>query len=180
MHLVKTPSEADLALFREAVGEVKPLEHDTALLERPRPEPIPEQTRLDQERVKQELLKDPLDPSELDTGEELYYRAAGIAAPVLRDLRRGRYAIEARLDLHGMTVDLARQTLATFLHAAHASGKRCAIIIHGKGHGSFQKRPVLKGKLNLWLRRRAEVLAFCSARPVDGGTGAVYVLLRRR
>lgn len=179
MHVVKTPSEDDVALFREAVGEVTPIEHDAALIERPRPKPIPVQRQLDEARVKQELLTSPSDPSELDTGEELLYLAPGIASPMLRNLRRGRYSIEAHLDLHGMTVPLAYQALAAFLGSARASGKRCVIIIHGKGHGSYQKQPVLKGKLNLWLRRRAEVLAFCSARPVDGGTGALYVLLKR-
>lgn len=178
--MLKTLSEDDVALFREVVGEVKPVEHDSALIERPRPEPIPAQTRLDEERVKEALLNYLCDPSELDTGEELLYVAPGVTSLMLRNLRRGRYSVEAELDLHGMTVAVARQALTAFLRAARAAGKRCTIIIHGKGHGSYQKQPVLKGKLNLWLRRREEVLAFCSARPVDGGTGALYVLLRRR
>ena len=78
-----------------------------------------------------------------------------------------------------LTVPLAKEALFSFLRSAAMAGHRCVIIIHGKGHGSFQKQPVLKGKLNLWLQRRKDILAFSSARPADGGTGAVYVLLRR-
>ncbi|MGH8577879.1 MAG: Smr/MutS family protein, partial [Gammaproteobacteria bacterium] len=88
-------------------------------------------------------------------------------------------SMQGRLDLHGMSVPEAKDAVARFLYTSRSRGLRSVLIIHGKGLGSHQKRPVLKGKLNQWLARRAEVLAFCSARRVDGGTGAVYVLLRR-
>jgi DNA-nicking Smr family endonuclease len=125
------------------------------------------------------MLSDCADPAELETGEELLYCRPGLQHNVLRKLRRGHYAVEAELDLHGLRVAEARQALTTFLQNALSLQIKTVRIIHGKGNGSFNKQPVLKGKVNNWLRQRIEVLAFCSARPVDGGTGAIYVLLRR-
>ncbi|MDQ3563306.1 MAG: Smr/MutS family protein [Pseudomonadota bacterium] len=177
--MVKTPSTEEITLFRDAVGEVKPIVHDSVFPERPRPEPIAEQARLETLRVMQALLSDDYDSSDLETGEELLFLARGVRREVVRRLRRGDFSMQAQLDLHGMTVPLAKEALSKFLRSATMAGHRCVIIIHGKGHGSFQKQPVLKGKLNLWLQRRKDILAFSSARPADGGTGAVYVLLRR-
>lgn len=96
----------------------------------------------------------------------------------MHDLRRGYLEIGAELDLHGLTVRYAREDLNRFLAACNQRGIRCARIIHGKGYGSEGRQPVLKQKLNLWLRQREEVLAFTSAPRHDGGTGAAYVLLR--
>ena len=78
-----------------------------------------------------------------------------------------------------MTVNTAREALALFLRDVRREHQTCVRIIHGKGKGSRHRGPVLKQKVNHWLRQRDEVLAFCSARPVDGGSGALYVLLRR-
>jgi DNA-nicking Smr family endonuclease len=125
------------------------------------------------------MLSDALDAAELETGEELLYCRTGLQHSVLRKLRRGHYSVGAELDLHGMRVEEARQALGAFLQHALAGDTRVVRIIHGKGNGSLNKQPVLKGKVNHWLRQRNDVLAFCSARPVDGGTGAIYVLLRR-
>ncbi|MGH8583648.1 MAG: Smr/MutS family protein [Gammaproteobacteria bacterium] len=180
MAAISKPSDSDIALFRQTVGPVKPV---TA--RRPPPpcrkaEPIPLQKRLDEQRVMQALLEAPDEWYELETGEEISYLAAGVRAGLLRRLRRGELSVQAQLDLHGMTVAVAKSALSEFLRQARNSGLRCVLIIHGKGNRSYQKRPVLKGKLNLWLQQREEILAFCSARPVDGSTGAVYVLLRHR
>jgi DNA-nicking Smr family endonuclease len=97
---------------------------------------------------------------------------------LFRDLRRGKIRSELELDLHGLTANHARQTLEQFLSDCQQRKLRCARIIHGKGYGSKGQQPVLKQKLNIWLRQHRDVLAFCSATPQDGGTGAVYVLLR--
>jgi len=140
---------------------------------------VPEQTRRDQREVINSLLSDEYDSAEIETGEELLHVRPGLQQTVIRKLRRGQYAIEAELDLHGATVTQAREAVDEFLGAARERGKRCVRIIHGKGHSSVGKMPVLKGKVNSWLRQKDEVLAFCSARPNDGGTGAVYVLLKR-
>ena len=98
---------------------------------------------------------------------------------ILRKLRRGQFQVGAALDLHGMTVATARDALAAFLQHARRDSLGCVRIIHGKGKRSHHRGPVLKQKINHWLRQRDEVLAFCSARPMDGGTGAIYVLLRK-
>ena len=98
---------------------------------------------------------------------------------VVRKLRRGQFAVEAELDLHGFIVPQARTALDKFLRDARALGKRCVRVIHGKGRRSQGKLPVLKGKVNAWLRQKDDVMAFCTAVPRDGGAGAVYVLLRR-
>lgn len=173
------PSDEDIALFREAVGTVRPVRTGALPIKRPRPAPIPVQARLEARRVLQESLAGGPDLDQIETGEELLYSAPGVGPEMLRRLRRGQLSRQARLDLHGMTVQEAKDAVARFLNGCRSRGLRSVLIIHGKGLGSHQKRPVLKGKLNLWLTRRVEVLAFCSARAVDGGTGAVYVLLRR-
>jgi len=173
------PSEEEIALFRSSVGPVRPHVDKRADTGRRPPRAIPTQ-RLRQEReVIQELLSGDFDHSEVETGEELLFRRPGIQAGLLRRMRRGQISIEAELDLHGMIVPEARQALAGFLQHCLDRGIRCVRIIHGKGLSSPGKRPVLKGKVNHWLRQREEVLAFASARAVEGGTGAVLVLLRR-
>ena len=106
----------------------------------------------------------------------------GIDKRLLRKLRAGDYAVQAHLDLHGHTSDEARVEVEKFLVAARGDGRRCVLIIHGRGHGSKEGVPVLKERLQVWLTRGRigrGVLAFCTARPTDGGAGAVYVLLRR-
>jgi len=106
----------------------------------------------------------------------------GIDKRLLRKLRAGDYAVQAHLDLHGHTSDEARVEVEKFLTAARSDGRRCVLIIHGRGHGSKEGIPVLKERLKVWLTRGRigrGVLAFCTARPTDGGAGAVYVLLRK-
>ena len=166
-------------LFRKAVGKIRPVKQDKIPPHRQRRQPIPEQTLRDAQEVMEHLLSDEYEPAEIETGEELLYTRPGLQHAVIRKLRRGQYAIEAQLDLHGATVIQARESVHTFLTEARAQGKRCVRIIHGKGNSSEGKLPVLKGKVNAWLQQKDEVLAFCSAQPNDGGTGAVYVLLKR-
>lgn len=169
----------DTELFREIVGKVRRVPQDRVPPRRRAPKPIPTQTLRDQQAVMESLLSDDYEPSEIETGEELLHIRPGLQHSVIRKLRRGLYAIEAELDLHGCTVAQARERLIVFLRSSRADGKRCVRIIHGKGKSSEGKMPVLKGKVNAWLRQKDEVLAFCSAQRRDGGTGAVYVLLKR-
>ena len=110
----------------------------------------------------------------------VYYNQSEPIAGV-KKLRRGELSIQAHLDLHGFRREEARQRVAEFISRSHVEGKRCVLIIHGRGLGSRDNIPVLKEKLTSWLTRGAigkHVLAFTSARPWDGGVGAVYVLLR--
>lgn len=95
-------------------------------------------------------------------------------------LKRGEMGWEAGLDLHGYRLEEARQQLESFLNDAQTSGQRCVLVVHGKAWGASADYPVIKSHVNAWLREWPSVLAFCSATDADGGTGAVYVLLRKR
>lgn len=101
----------------------------------------------------------------------------GLSAKMLRSLRQGKLRIEAVLDLHGLIVEKARGALHRFLGHCQDEEKVLVLIIHGKGRGN--SKPILKNKLNHWLRQTEQVLAFCSAKPQDGGRGALYVRLKR-
>lgn len=169
----------DRELFRQTVGAVKPLHCDRIDPVPIHPAPIPRFSEADEQQVLADMLSDYFEPADLETGEELYYRSEGVQQAVLRKLRRGHFQVGAALDLHGMSVAAAKQALTIFLHDVRREDISCVRIIHGKGKGSRHRGPILKQKVNHWLRQRDEVLAFCSARAVDGGTGAVYVLLRR-
>lgn len=118
-------------------------------------------------------------PADRQTGETLWFCRPGVRAVDVRRLRRGQLTVTASIDLHGMTRIAAAQALAIFLHEARRDGDRCVRIIHGKGLRSPAQQAVLKHNVDLWLRQHHDVLAFCSARPADGGAGAVNVLLRR-
>lgn len=168
-------SDEDKALFRDMVGEVKPVEQQQANIAHPKPKARPLQREADDRQVLKDLLSD--HHEHIETGEELSYHQPGLQKTVLRKLRRGQYAIEAEIDLHGYRSDDARRELVQFLAECKANGARCVRVIHGKAlHRS--EGPVLKPLVNSWLRQRGDVLAFCSASPRDGGTGAVYVLLK--
>lgn len=163
------------ALFHATLGDVKPLRGNRAEPYRRRLPPRPLHLDVgDEDEAAQERYSE----HEIETGEELYFVRPGIQQRVMHELRRGSLEIGAELDLHGHTVRRAREELDQFLRACHERCIRCARIIHGKGYRSEGRQPVLKQKLNLWLRQRDEVLAFCSAPRHDGGTGAAYVLLR--
>ena len=172
-------SADDVELFRQTVGPVKPICQDKVVCNTPKPKPFPEQSIKNNLLVKEDMLSSLLDPTDYETGDELYFIRPGIQKNIFRKLRKGQFTIEREFDLHGMTVDVARKSLSCFFENCRVRNNRCIKIIHGKGRGSKGKQPVLKIKLNQWLQQRDEVLAFCSARPVDGGTGAVYVLLKK-
>lgn len=171
-------SKEDSELFRREAGNVRAM-HYTKITPHPPVKSIPRQTRLDQQPVLRDMLSDDLDSAELETGDKMLFVRSGMQHGLLRKLRRGQFSISGQLDLHGLTVAEARLALTDFLHNSQVKGAQCVRIIHGKGYGSQHKQPILKNKVNSWLQQRDEVLAFCSARPVDGGTGAVYVLLKR-
>lgn len=169
-------------LFREAVRDVKPLAGPAHAADPPsrrprRPPPAAQFTRADRLAVLEESLRDEIIDPELASGEELLFRRAGIQASVLRKLRRGDYRVQGEIDLHGLTVAEAKQALREFLAQALLRQWRCVRIIHGKGLRSGHRGPVLKGMVGAILRKVGPVLAYVSARQVDGGTGAVYVLL---
>ncbi len=176
---MKKISREDAQLFREQVGRVRRVIDDRAAPVKRPISPRPRFKELDEKQVLVDLLSEQFEPAEMATGEELLYIRPGLQHKTLRKLRRGMYSMEAELDLHGMTVSIARQAVADFLYECKRRNIQCPRIIHGKGLGSRHRGPVLKRKLGGWLRQRNEVLAYCSARAYDGGTGAVYVLLKR-
>lgn len=165
--------------FRQAMDGVRPrAASDRLPPDRRRPSTRPRSTEADERAVLEELLSDTLEPEAIESGDTLVYRAPGLQDSVWRRLRRGGYHIGAVLDLHGLNRKLAQRAVAEFLAHCQDQNLRSVRIIHGKGRGSPNSGPVIKTLLDGWLRRRKDVLAFCSARPHDGGTGAVYVLLR--
>jgi len=173
-----TPDEVEL--FRASMSDVTPLRsHDRAQHARPLPQPIPAQRQRDDRKTLQESLSHriPWDAG-METGEELCYLRNGVGAQVLRKLRRAHWVIQDELDLHGLTVDEARELLVGFLNQCIRRGLRCVRIIHGKGLRSKNREPVLKRKVAGWLMQREEILAYCQARQADGGSGAVVVLLK--
>jgi DNA-nicking Smr family endonuclease len=170
--------EAGRDLFRKAVEDVTPLPPSDRV-EPPRPAvpAWPAKRTADNQQVLAESLSD-WEPEDLETGEELLFSRPGVTAAALRKLRRGHWVIQAQLDLHGLTREMARLELAGFLTRCRRAGFRCVRIIHGKGLRSPNKEPVLKGKVRSWLMQRDEVLAFCQAPNVEGGGGAALVLLK--
>ena len=166
--------------FRRALQGVEPLPRSRrAVLPRARPAPFPRQTRLDERAALAESLTGPLSLDDaIESGEELAFLRDGLSRDVLRKLRRGHWVVEDSLDLHGMNRIEAALSVTGFLRRCVARRIRCVRIVHGKGLGSHNREPVLKGKLRKWLSLRDEVLAFCQAPAAQGGAGAVLVLLR--
>lgn len=175
------PSVEDTLAFRAAVHDVKPLAHTP-------PAPGLAKPRLRARRRAPATLTDTLEevmPLVASTAhgapaanDVLSYQRAGVRTQVVRRLRRGLIPVDGELDLHGLTQSDARDQLAEFLSGSRQAGWRCVRIIHGKGSRSGARGPVLKIAVDLWLRRHHDVMAFTSARAIDGGTGAVHVLLR--
>ena len=169
----------DTSLFRRAMEDVRRRRDDTVVLRGKQPKPEPVHTRRDQQAVLQEMLSGEL-PAGVAYAEEAYYQRPGVQRSVMRKLRRGQFAVQAELDLHGMTVAEAKAALVAFLQRCVGSRVCCVRVVHGKGHRSPGREPVLKPKVAHWLTQVEDVAAYVSARPVDGGTGALYVLLMRR
>ncbi len=169
----------DKELFRQAVTGARRLQHDRREPSRPRPDARAAFRRADERAVLDESLVRDAAELGVETGDEIVFRRPEVSDAVLRNLRRGRYAIEDELDLHGLTAVEARQVVREFLGSAAARRLACVRIIHGKGRGSGPRGPVLKKSVNLWLRKHESVLAFCSARAPHGGTGAIYALLAK-
>jgi DNA-nicking Smr family endonuclease len=170
--------EADEAgLFREAMRGVRPLRPRSPAPRPPRARPHARFARADRMAVLAESLCTAGADPELAGGDELVFHRPQVQPRVLRRLRRGEYRVQREIDLHGLTVAEAKHALRAFLVRCLERQVRCVRVIHGKGLRSGHRGPVLKSSVSAVLRRTGAVLAFVSARPVDGGTGALYVLL---
>jgi DNA-nicking Smr family endonuclease len=175
----KGVADEDGRLFRNAVGETRPLAIDTVEPPRRRPRPTARFSHLDERAVLRESLEAPAHAMEIENGSALSYRHPSVNLKTMRRLARGGISVQGEIDLHGMTSAEAKESLKAFVAQAILRGHTCVRIVHGKGLRSGQRGPVLKRDVNRWLRRWEPVLAFVSARQADGGTGAVYVLLRK-
>lgn len=176
--------EDDSELFRAAIGPVRRLDDTAPPPQAPRPRPRARMAERDEAHAREEF-RHALDSSLLEAGDALSHRRDEVSPRLLQKLRRGEIAVQEELDLHGADTREAEQLLRAFLHDARQHGVGCVRIIHGKGlHGAASIAssglPVLKNLVDRMLRQRADVLAFHSAPPAQGGTGAVLVLLAPR
>ena len=168
------------ALFSEAVKDAKPLKFlPKAGHAAVKPKPVPSQFIKDEHQALRDSLSDDYYPAhEIESGEELLYLRTGQSPSVLSKLRRGFWVVQAQIDLHGLISDEAREYVAEFLSHCKKKNIRCVRIVHGKGLGSRNREPILKHKLRNWLIQKDEVIAYAQAKPEDGGSGAVIVLLK--
>jgi DNA-nicking Smr family endonuclease len=174
------PSRPEDEEFRRATADVEPLAAPRRVpLPRSRPAPLARQRLRDERAALAESLAGPLSIDDaLDSGEELAFLREGCPRELLRRLRRGHWVVEDVLDLHGLNRAQAATSVAEFLRRATARRLGCVRIVHGKGLGSHNREPVLKGKLRKWLSLRDEVVAYCQTPAALGGSGAVLVLLK--
>lgn len=177
--LARLHDKRERELFASSIGPVTPLRQPARPAPaRPQPAPLARQRLRDEAKVLKESISDHFDvESLLDTDDNLSYRRDGVGPEVVRKLRRGVWAIQAQVDLHGLRRDAARERLVAFLRASTQAGLRCVRVVHGKGNGSPGRTSVLKTQVKRWLVQRIEVIAFTQARAAEGGLGAVVVLL---
>ncbi len=171
-------TEEERELFRQTVGPITPIKSN------PRVKTSPSKTP--PKRVKQPHFPEAAVVLETDyhlelvsPEDRLFFYKPGIVEKTLKQLKKGQLRCERQLDLHNLTIEEAEEKLHHFLSSSHEAGLRCVRIIHGKGYSSRAPLPILKNQVNNWLRHHPLVLAFSSAKPADGGTGAVYVLIKR-
>lgn len=172
------PALDDAALFRAAIGPVRELAPTPAPPSAPRPRPAARMAARDDAEALGEFRK-AMHVDALAAGDALSHRRHHVAPKLLQDLRRGRFAAQDEVDLHGLDAAAAESLLREFLRHAREQGHGCVRVIHGKGLSSPSGIPVLKNLVDRVLRQRSEVLAFHSAPGAQGGTGAVLVLLKR-
>lgn len=180
------PRDDETDAFSEAMAGVEPLDDGPGLV-RPEPRPAPRPSREEQEAAEvqaalSELVAGERPLSIHETDEAIAGLAEGADPRLLRRLQRGEFSIQDHLDLHGLSRQEAKPEVDRFIARSLSADRRCVLIIHGRGHGSKDKIPVLKQALGSWLVRsalRKHILAFSTARACDGGAGAVTVLLRR-
>ncbi len=173
----------DIELFRQQMEDVTPLTHNMAELPQTsvrRAVRMPS-SDITNTAIPTRLVETRFEPESVTISNEsiIQFRRSGIQDRIFRKLQRGQFPIEAELDLHGMTAYRAKIALDQFMEQVKYNNKQsCIRIIHGKGHGSKDGLPVIKRQTQLWLQCNINVLAYCSCRISDGGTGAIYVLVK--
>ena len=177
------PGDDDISLFHNTVKGTMPLRQKKMgvdVLDKTNKQRSPRrvtETEID-ELLLNDVNPDSLESYDVTTADSLEFFRPGLQTKVMKKMRRGQYPLEDELDLHGYRVEDAYNEVMAFLNNALGSDFKCVRIIHGKGRGSKTDLPILKNKINVWLRQLPQVLAFCSAQPQDGGIGAIYVLLK--
>jgi len=170
----------DMTLFHKEMSKVEPIEQEAIHRKITSIEPEPLQQKSADEYSIDSLYSEEFELKTVGNEELLSFQRSGVQDRLFNQLRAGQLALDAELDLHGMTIPVAHQQLAEFIHQCRLERIRCVRIIHGKGWGSKDNQPVLKTKINAWLQQEDNVLAFCSTPIEAGGAGAVFVLLRRQ
>lgn len=175
-------SDADKKAFQEAMQDVTPLDKSNKKNTFKIKPPFKTTIKFKEREIIEDFIKDTMYLSDefvttVQPETILSYCSHDINFKRFRQLKRGRIPYETTLDLHGLNTELAKEALIDFIHKAKRKGTRCVLIIHGKGrrHGDF---PILKNYINHWLSQIPSILAFHSAQPIDGGAGALYVLLK--
>ena len=175
-------SAEDQQFFRDEIADVRPLtseERIESVKKSPSARKIYNQDNIESaQHTGMEMFSDPVDLRDAEIEDVLFFARSGIQQKVHKKLRRGEYPIEDELDLHGYTVAEAKIAIIDFIIDCKKQHKRYVRIIHGKGYRSEQKIPILKTHVAYWLPQHNDVMAFSSARPADGGTGALYVILK--
>lgn len=171
--------DIEQAIFLTAMEDVKPLKQSNKVsFEADKKKPKPKKYRQKSQSNYDSDLDYTADSKAVSAFQSLYFQRSGLRPQEVQKLRKGEFAIQAQLDLHGLTEEAADISLQNFIHRVFQQKTRYALVVHGKGYNSDENYPVLKNLVNRRLKQLKPVLAFCSAQPKDGGTGAVYVFLK--
>ncbi len=176
----KKQTEQELSSFKDAVKHVKRMKNDRIDLYA-HPEntrPFKDKNQYD-EGISQSDLSDEWQSAEVSGEEFIFFARPGLQLKTQKQLRQGKIIVEDHIDLHGLTINEARETLLEFINYAQKQQIRCIRLVHGKGYRSNTQKPVLKNKVNSWLRQHPDVLAFSSAQAKDGGSGALYIIIKK-
>jgi DNA-nicking Smr family endonuclease len=177
--MTKKPSESNFSSFQDAIKGVKPLKNDRIDLYAHQKNTRPFRDKNNYNEDDESVYLSDAQESKNVTGEEfLFFARSGLQLKTQKHLRQGKITIDDHLDLHGLSITEARQTLLEFISFAQKQQIRCIRLVHGKGYRSHSEQPILKNKVNSWLRQHPDILAFSSAQPKDGGTGALYLMIK--
>ena len=178
----------DMEYFRQAMADVAPLPFDERKVvssknSNIKPAHSPPDDEAEAINHLRNLVDGHIDMDITFSDEYLEGAVPGVSRKVMRKLKRGQIPVQDHIDLHGLTKAEAEVMVRNYIIQSHRRGYRCVLIVHGRGLNSPDQFPILKEMLPKWLNQgpaRKIVLAFASSQPYDGGTGAIYVLLRRR
>lgn len=186
--VIEKPISEDEQYFLEAMSDVTPLiKERKKVIRAPTPNIRPAHPVPDKEREAMAhlhgLVKGSIEMDITFSDEYMEGAVKGLSRKIMRRLKRGQFPYQDYIDLHGLTRQEAETKVRKFLVQSHRLGLRCVLIVHGRGLNSPDSFPVLKESMPIWLNHgpvKKIVLAFATAQPYDGGTGAIYVLLKKR